>query len=151
MIKKALHIVLSLALSGLLFGETIGLYLSKDTCIPCGNTNISIELLTLETEPENPQCCSNNSSSCENTTECCSHNDTNHEHHKEHYYLTQTPTFFDKKEIQEFNISVSDLFLYLSFNPLVDEKHHSTTYHKKTPPLPSGSDYYRSLLCTYLI
>lgn len=151
MFKRALHIVLSMALSVLVLGETVGLYVTKDICAPCGSETIAIEMLSLETELDDTQCCSDNASSCENSTECCSHNDTKHEHHKEHYYLTQTPVFFDKIESQEFDTGIIELFLAISFNFSLQEKHHSTNYYNASPPLPSGSECYRSLLCTYLI
>ncbi len=129
----------------------MGLYLTKDTCEPCGNSTLEIELLK-DVATQDQHCChttTDKHNDCENEN-ACTHNTQDHKHHQENYYLRNDLVFIETTNSQEITPQV--LAVILPFlKPYLLTEDYSFLPTKETPLLPESKDSYRTFLCTYLL
>lgn len=145
----------AILLSTLMMVETIGIYLTKDVCDPCGESAITAQLIITELNDEYTEhdCCevvSQEQDCCAHETHC-GHDETHHQHHQEHHFFKNTPVFSSNSNTPHFEAQVinllSPLVAILSTLETGKSSFPSTYQHKtKIPQEPT-----LALLCTYLI
>ena len=152
--RTYLHIGFALLLSAVISIEAIGFYITKDTCEPCGNSSIMVELLKpieIEAHTQDDHCCvpEHDHSDCHHNT-ACDHNSASHNHHQENYYLSHSPDFFERTVTPDIQAQVLTVLL-----PFIAQCYYNTIvpecYTDTSIPLPDAQDSYRAMLCTYLI
>lgn len=162
-LKQILHISLAFILSAAISLETIGIYIVKDTCAPCGNSTLEIELVkdiahahvhneedccSIDYAHEN--CCSTETEkkSCCSTTMIC--HTSEHQHHQVDFYLKHEPDFSQEPSTFSFSTPIiAVLASLLEVNSNSVETVFTDIY--SSPPLPYASDGYQALLCTFLL
>ncbi len=103
--KKLLLHTFAILLSTLMMVETIGVYLTKDVCTPCGESVIKAQLINDEIEIDETahhlcEDISHEQEGCEHETHC-SHNDAHHEHRQEHYFYKNISVFLSAHKAPE--------------------------------------------------
>lgn len=157
--KRLLHISFAAILSAFILVGTVGMYITKDVCAPCGKSSIEVDFVkVLDVDVE--QDCEHAHDYCETdhtANTCCSDHDTSHEHHGEHQhkqeqvYLHNTPVFFNKTITHTFQPQLLAVLMPIFAFVFEDNAVAVTTYGETPPPLPSAKGDYCAFLCTYLI
>ena len=144
------NIFFALILTTTILVETIGVYVSKETCVPCGRNEIYIDLISYDNEIHRENCCCAGAKCCSNHTENTTHEDIDHEHKKEVQYLNQSPDFFEKSNIIDTKAWMN--IAYKLFTPLSTKLPTAELLaYKNTKNLSNVYLDYRVFLCTYLI
>ncbi len=151
MIKRMSHILFAALLAAIILVETFGVYISQETCIPCGGKNIAIELISYNDSNYIENCCSSFEKNCSSEFKKCCHNKNKHEHKKEHEYLSLTPVFFQKYIVQ---INLNDwVTLEFKLHTTVSDNEPTAIYiaHNNNHKNKQTISDYRAFLCTYII
>ena len=131
--------------------ETIGVYISKEICVPCGRNEVAIELISFDNDNHQENCCCAAVKCCSEHSKQAAQKHINHEHKKEVQYLNQAPDFFEKSNI---NIDTK-AWINISYKPLMPLSVKLPTAeflaYKNTNNLSNVYHDYRVFLCTYLI
>lgn len=154
--KNFFSIVFATLLSTLLLVETVGVYITKDICDPCGTSSVAVEMVKLS--EKTAECQHHHTEQQDQmAVSCCSDpahhvpHDEEHHHHQEQHYLNNAPTFFSSITIQDF--TPQELAILMPLMSILTENQEAQTlkYGDNPPPLITQLDSYRSFLCTYLI
>lgn len=153
--RKILLHTFALLLSTLMMVETIGIYLTKDICDPCGKSEITAQVIItdLHTDSDSHIACDKHLQEeiCCSLETQCGHNELKHEHHQEHHFFknisvfisgSSTPSF----EAQSLTLIAPLVAMLLPTEIKLNPKHTEYSYKAKIP-----QDITLSLLCTYLI
>ena len=130
--KRLLLHTFAILLSTLMMVETIGVYLTKDVCAPCGKSEITAQLIITEVafdEAEHHSCedVSHEQECCEHETHC-SHNEVNHEHHQEHHFYKNISVFLSANKAPELEAQTLTLIAPLVAILLTTEDTETTSY-----------------------
>lgn len=157
--KLLTSIAFATLLSTLLLVETIGVYITKDICNPCGTSAVSLEMVSVSDDHKacdhhhNDNHAHEASSCCDNHAHHIPHGEDgeDHEHHQEHQYLNQAPTFFNTIISMDFTVYEMAVLTPLLNITIDSQENTSLDYGNPPPPLIVQMDSYCSYLCTYLI
>ena len=153
--RKILLHTFAILISSLILVETIGVYLTKDICEPCGKSEITAQLIITELEIDD-----DTHESCEiemHEQECCAHetpcahNAANHEHHQEHHFYKNISVFLSANTTPELEAQALTLIAPL-VALLLPTENSSALSHKNynyKPKIPQEISL--PLLCTFLI
>lgn len=153
--KKLLLHTFAILLSTLMMVETIGIYLTKDICAPCGKSEVTAQLIITELDGDDTE-----HNFCEiisHEQECCSqkmhcsHNDANHEHHQEHHFYKNISVFLSANKAPELEAQTLTLIAPLVAILLPLESTESATFTEYNFKAKIPQERTLSLLCTYLI
>jgi len=153
--KKLLLHTFAILLSALMVVETVGIYLTKDICNPCGKSEITAQLIIAEMDLEHAEhaCCdvTTHEQDCCGNEINCSHNESQHNHHQEHHFFKNISVFLSTNNAPQFEAQALSLLapLVALLAPLEADKSTFTSEYHYTEKIPQDNTL--ALLCTYLI
>lgn len=142
-------------LSTLMMVETIGVYLTKDVCDPCGESAITAQLILTELDGDYTEhdCCEvvNQEQECCAHEAHCGHNEAHHEHHQEHHFFKNISVFLSSSNVPQFEAQMMNLLspLVAILSPSEIGKSTVLSEYKHNIKIPQEPTL--ALLCTYLI
>lgn len=153
--RKILLHTFAILLSSLMLVESIGIYLTRDICDPCGKSEITAQVIItdLNTESDAHQSCDLHTqiqSCCAHETRC-GHNELSHEHHQEHQFFKNISVFLSASNTPELEASALTILapLLALLTPDLGNNKSVNSYYDYKPKIPQ--DRTLALLCTYLI
>lgn len=154
LMRKLLLHTFAILLSSLMLVETVGIYITKDVCAPCGESEITAQLIITELNVNESEhaCCeviSHVQECCAHETQCA-HNEINHEHRQESHFYKNISVFLSTQHVPNFETQILTLMTPLLAIFAIGEKQATThSEYNYKPKIPQ--DRVLSLLCTYLI
>lgn len=152
--KNLFYISCLTLLSAIMLVETVGMYITKSICSPCGSSSYEVEFVVANDDDScdhhhtttNHDACSEHNS-CEDHH----HEDETHEHNKELHYVNHAPSYFSLENPPSFEPQ-----LLIALLPVIEflcntQEEEDKTYIEAGPPLPVQSEDYLAYICTFLI
>ncbi|MCG8699082.1 MAG: hypothetical protein MI922_13590 [Bacteroidales bacterium] len=147
--------ILVYSLVTIILAESVGIKVIRDTCMPCQNKSVAVQLMYARYESDCSDGCHIDENQISTKIGCCIDSGCahqKHDHEKDVQILHKYPEFFKNKPINTLKLApvVTTCFANQIDNRIFLQQRLPHFYFCKKEPVPPDEDV-QSLLCSYLI